>query len=218
VIRDEDTVTRSFLGNDIPDTIYDADLMQMKNEPFYQATSKQAFYEKEAELGALKGWKYELRKGEKSLAKATVVGGIAYFTSFTPLSNTSIDQCSVGSGGGSLYALHLHYGARVFKRIRYDTEREVPSTPVILYHKESETEGGYKRSTGRLNIELKTEDSSGGKGPDGSKPSEPFLSAKVTGPLPNLSNTGKPTFLSNEVHGITTKQMYIYKREDHDEK
>ena len=218
VIRDENTVTRSYQGDEVPDTIYHSQLMQVKDEPFYQATSKQAFYEKEAELGALKGWKYQLSAGEKSLAKATVVGGIAYFTSFTPHLDTTVDQCSVGSGGGSLYALHLHYGARVFQKIRYDTEREVPSTPVILYNKESETEGGYKRSTGRLNIELKSTDSSGGKGPDGSKPSEPFLSAKVAGPLPTLSSTGQPTFLSNEVHGITTKQMYIYKREDHDEK
>jgi type IV pilus assembly protein PilY1 len=218
VIRDEDTVTRSFQGDEIPATIYDADLMQMKSEPFYQATSKSAFWEKEAELGIAKGWKYELRTGEKSLAKATVVGGIAYFTSFTPLSNTTLDQCSVGSGGGSLYALHLHYGARVFQKIRYDTEREVPSTPVVLYHKESETEGGYKRSTGRLNIELKGGGSLDGRGPDGSKPSEAFLSAKVAGPLPPLNSSGKPSFLSSEIHGISTKQMYIYKREDHDEK
>ncbi|TMP79322.1 pilin biogenesis protein [Pseudoalteromonas phenolica] len=218
VIRDENTVTRSYQGDEVPDPIYHSQLMQVKDEPFYQAASKQAFYEKEAELGALKGWKYQLRVGEKSLAKATVVGGIAYFTSFTPHLDTSIDQCSVGSGGGALYALHLHYGARVFQKIRYDTVREVPSTPVVLYHKESEAEGGEKRSTGRLNIELKSLDSTGGKGPDGSKPSEPFLSAKVVGPLPKLNDAGKPTFLSNEVHGITTKQMYIYKREDHDEK
>ena len=218
VIRDENTVTRSYQGDEVPDPIYHSQLMQVKDEPFYQAASKQAFYEKEAELGALKGWKYQLRVGEKSLAKATVVGGIAYFTSFTPHLDTSIDQCSVGSGGGALYALHLHYGARVFQKIRYETKREVPSTPVVLYHKESEAEGGEKRSTGRLNIELKSVDSTGGKGPDGSKPSEPFLSAKVVGPLPKLNDAGKPTFLSNEVHGITTKQMYIYKREDHDEK
>ena len=218
VIRDENTVTRSYQGDEIPDTIYHSQLMQVKDEPFYQAKSKQAFYDKESELGALKGWKYQLRAGEKSLAKATVVGGIAYFTSFTPHTDTSIDKCSVGSGGGALYALHLHYGARVFQKIRYDTVREVPSTPVVLYHNESETEGGSKRSTGRLNIELKNVDSSGGKGPDGSKPSEPFLSAKVAGPLPTLNSAGQPTFLSNEVHGITTKQMYIYKREDHDEK
>ncbi|TMN87419.1 pilin biogenesis protein [Pseudoalteromonas phenolica] len=218
VIRDENTVTRSYQGDEVPDPIYHSQLMQVKDEPFYQAASKQAFYEKEAELGALKGWKYQLRVGEKSLAKATVVGGIAYFTSFTPHLDTSIDQCSVGSGGGALYALHLHYGARVFQKIRYDTVREVPSTPVVLYHNESETEGGSKRSTGRLNIELKNVDSSGGKGPDGSKPSEPFLSAKVAGPLPTLNSAGQPTFLSNEVHGIMTKQMYIYKREDHDEK
>lgn len=218
VIRDENTVTRSYQGDEVPDPIYHSQLMQVKDEPFYQAASKQAFYEKEAELGALKGWKYQLRVGEKSLAKATVVGGIAYFTSFTPHLDTLIDQCSVGSGGGALYALHLHYGARVFQKIRYETKREVPSTPVVLYHKESEAEGGEKRSTGRLNIELKSVDSTGGKGPDGSKPSEPFLSAKVVGPLPKLNDAGKPTFLSNEVHGITTKQMYIYKREDHDEK
>ena len=217
MIRDENTVTKSFQGEDIPTPIKMADLMPVQNEPFYKVNSKQEFYEQEAILGEKKGWRFKLREGEKSLSQATVVGGIAYFTTFMPATSGNENQCSLSGGRGSLYALHMHYGARVFNQVRYDTARDVPDTPVISYQREVVEGSGYKRNTGRLIIALKRSGDSG-EGPDSSKPAEPFLTDRISGPIPVLGADGKPSFISKEKHGMTTKQMYIYKREDHDEK
>lgn len=217
MLRDENTVTKSFQGDDIPEPIKMADLMQVQNEPFYKVNSKQEFYEQEAILGEKKGWRYKLRAGEKSLSQATVVGGIAYFTTFMPATSSNENQCSLSGGSGSLYALHMHYGARVFEKLRYDTARDVPDTPVISYQREADKEGGYKRNSGRLIISLKDTGDTG-SGPDISKPAEPFPTDKIRPPTPVFDDSGKPIFISKEKHGMTTKQMYIYKREDHDEK
>ena len=217
MIRDENTVTRSFQGDEVPTVIKMADLMPVQNEPFYSVKSKQAFYDKEAELGEKKGWRFKLREGEKALAQATVVGGIAYYTTFKPASSTNENQCSLSGGSGSLYALHMHYGARVYDEIRYDTARDVPDTPVISYQREAKEEGGHKRNTGSLIIPLKPITGSGTH-PNTNSPGEPIKPPRIPGPLPVLDAAGKPTFISSEEHGMTTKQMYIYKREDHDEK
>jgi type IV pilus assembly protein PilY1 len=95
MIRDENTVTKSFEGIE-PLVIKPADLMNMNDDPFGSAlNNKASFIELEAELGGdFKGWRYKLATGEKSLAAATVVGGVAYFTSFTPTLDSSIkNQC-----------------------------------------------------------------------------------------------------------------------------
>jgi type IV pilus assembly protein PilY1 len=214
MIRDENTVTKTFQGKDIPSVIELSDLMPVEDEPFYKVSSKQEFYSKEVDLGKLKGWSLKLREGEKSLSQVAVVGGIAYFTTFMPANSNTENQCSLSGGSGSLYALHMHYGARVFDKIRYETARDVPDTPVVSYQREAKGENGYKRNSGRLIIALKPTDSS-----DiiTNKPSEPLEPSTIQGPMPTFkSGVFEP--LSKKKHGMTTKQMYIYKREDHDEK
>eukprot|EP00487_Bulimina_marginata_P004977 TRINITY_DN22240_c0_g1_i1.p1 TRINITY_DN22240_c0_g1~~TRINITY_DN22240_c0_g1_i1.p1 ORF type:complete len:127 (-),score=18.27 TRINITY_DN22240_c0_g1_i1:162-497(-) len=89
----------------------------------------------EIQLGKQSGWYYDLpASGEKSLAAATVVGGVAYYTSYTPASATeTINQCSLTGGAGSLYAFHLHYGTKVYDQLSFATSNDVPDTPLTLF-------------------------------------------------------------------------------------
>ncbi|MBB1354912.1 pilus assembly protein, partial [Pseudoalteromonas sp. SR45-5] len=134
MIRDENTVTKSYKTN-APDTIVPADLMQMNSDPFGNALDDvDDFVDLEVDLAKFNGWRYELGTGEKSLAAATVVGGVAYFTSFTPASDTSTEnQCSLSGGGGSLYAFHLHYGTKVYDDLKFTTSYDVPDTPQLYF-------------------------------------------------------------------------------------
>ncbi|MDC9523492.1 pilin biogenesis protein, partial [Pseudoalteromonas sp. Angola-31] len=130
MIRDENTLTRSFKIN-APAAVKPSDLMIMNDDPFGNTLDDiDGFNLVEAELAKKKGWRYELAKGEKSLAAATVVGGVAYFTSFTPASDAVVEnQCSLSGGGGALYAFHLHYGTKVYEQLKFVTSYDVPDTP-----------------------------------------------------------------------------------------
>jgi len=215
MLRDENTVTQSFSKN-VPKTIVMSDLLDVEYDPFSNVTSKDEFYEVEANLAKEKGWKYKLRSGEKSLAKATVIGGVAYFTSFMPASLSSANQCSLSGGSGSLYALHMHYGSRVFERSRYDTARDLPDTPTIIYPDSNDS----GRSEGKIITELKnvTTGSNTCEGPGKSEPGKGFKPIAIRGPIPTLDEKGKIDCPPEDSVGMTTRQMYIYKREEHDEK
>ncbi|MEM5545132.1 pilus assembly protein [Pseudoalteromonas fuliginea] len=134
MIRDENTVTRTFTTN-TPDAIKLADLMPMNLDPFGNALNDvDKFVDLEVDLAGFKGWHYELGTGEKSLAAAAVVGGVAYFSSFKPASDTSTEnQCSLSGGGGSLYAFHLHYGTKVYDELKFSTSYDVPDTAQLYF-------------------------------------------------------------------------------------
>ncbi|WP_289107415.1 PilC/PilY family type IV pilus protein [uncultured Pseudoalteromonas sp.] len=224
MIRDENTVTKSFEGIE-PSVIKPADLMNMNDDPFGNALdNKASFIELEAKLGGkFKGWRYSLAAGEKSLAAANVVGGVAYFTSFTPASESSTkNQCSLSGGGGSLYAFHLHYGTKVYEELKFATSTEVPDTPQLYFGEgpSCTDKNGDGKCDDNEKIEV-TEESQFyliGPGIKGGYAENPLRPLEITGPGLKVVN-GKIQLVKDETlgFGFKTQQTYIYKREENDE-
>ncbi|MDC9497619.1 MULTISPECIES: pilus assembly protein [unclassified Pseudoalteromonas] len=134
MIRDEQTVTKTFDSQNTPEPIVPSDLMLMNDDPFGNALDNvDEFVELETDLAGFKGWRYELSNGEKSLAAATVVGGVAYYTSFTPALESDKNQCSLTGGGGAMYAFHLHYGTKVYDQLKFTTSYDVPDTAQLYF-------------------------------------------------------------------------------------
>ncbi|MAF42827.1 MAG: pilin biogenesis protein [Parcubacteria group bacterium] len=220
MIRDEHTVTKSFTDKE-PEVIKPADLMSMNDDPFGNAlNNKTGFIELESKLGGeFKGWRYSLAAGEKSLAAATVVGGVAYFTSFTPASESSTkNQCSLSGGGGSLYAFHLHYGTKVYDDLKFATSTEVPDTPQLYFGSSCVDID----SNGKCDYDASKIPESQfyliGPGIKGDYAKNPLQPLEVTGPGLNVVN-GKIKLVNDEAlgFGFKTRQTYIYKREENDE-
>ncbi len=220
MIRDENTVTKSFEGME-PIVIKPADLMSMNDDPFGSAlNNKASFIELEAELGGdFKGWRYKLATGEKSLAAATVVGGVAYFTSFTPTLDSSIkNQCSLSGGGGSLYAFHLHYGTKVYDDLKFATSTEVPDTPQLYFGSSCADSDDNGKCDDAPDEEVKSQFYLIGPGIKGENAENPLQPLEITGP--GLKVVDDKIQLVNDKalgFGFKTQQTYIYKREENDE-
>lgn len=224
MIRDENTVTQSFTDKE-PVPIKPESLMVMNNDPFGNALSDvDGFIELEADLALKKGWRYELAAGEKSLAAATVVGGVAYFTSFTPASDSSTkNQCSLSGGGGSLYAFHLHYGTKVYDNLKFATSTEVPDTPQLYFGEGPSCADG--NNDGKcddnplLSVTKKSQFYLIGPGIKDSTLNNPMKPIEIKGP--GLNVTGGKVQLVDKTSavgfGFKTQQTYIYKREENDE-
>lgn len=201
MIRDINTVTKSFTGSKVPNTITQSDLMNVSSDPFAKKLDNvDGFVKLEVELARFNGWYYNLPlQGEKSLAASTVVGGVAYFTSFAPDSTTNVvDQCSLGSGTGGLYAFHLHYGTKVYDELKFQTGNDVPDTPQLFFGESDKGESQFMLI---------------GTGIVGQK--DPFVAKGVLGPGLHTVN-GKIKLLSDEVLGFKVQQTYIYKQEKYD--
>jgi len=201
MIRDINTVTKSFTGSKVPNTITQSDLMNVSSDPFAKKLDNvDGFVKLEVELARFNGWYYNLPlQGEKSLAASTVVGGVAYFTSFAPGSTTNVvDQCSLGSGTGGLYAFHLHYGTKVYDELKFQTGNDVPDTPQLFFGESDKGESQFMLI---------------GTGIVGQK--DPFVAKGVLGPGLHTVN-GKIKLLSDEVLGFKVQQTYIYKQEKYD--
>ena len=207
MVRDINTKTQSFVS-DIPEPILISDLMEMKTDPFGTAASSlEDFVELEVELAQFKGWKYRLSTGEKSLSASTVVGGVAYFTSFTPADQTT-QQCTLTGGKGQLYALHMHYGTGT----KYITAQDIPDTPTIVVRKGDD--GKTKIYIPGPGIEVDGD----GEG-DGAPAGNPLLPKGIAGSIPVVDpETGKVRLFRQYGISIKTRQLYIYKREFSDEK
>jgi type IV pilus assembly protein PilY1 len=197
----------------------------MNTDPFGNSLDDvDGFVELEADLAKFKGWRYELGTGEKSLAASTVVGGVAYFTSFTPASETSTEnQCSLSGGGGSLYAFHLHYGTKVYDDLKFATSYDVPDTPQLYFGEgpscsDSNSDG---KCDDNPDIDVTQESQfyligPGIKGKDAENPMRPV---EITGPGLNVVD-GKIKLVNDAQpigFGFKTQQTYIYKREENDE-
>lgn len=201
MIRDINTVTKSFTGSKVPNTITQSDLMNVSSDPFAKKLDNvDGFVKLEVELARFNGWYYNLPlQGEKSLAASTVVGGVAYFTSFAPGSTSNVvDQCSLGSGTGGLYAFHLHYGTKVYDELKFQTGNDVPDTPQLFFGESDKGESQFMLI---------------GTGIVGQK--DPFIAKGVLGPGLHTEN-GKIKLLSDEVLGFKVQQTYIYKQEKFD--
>lgn len=234
MIRDINTVTQSFVGSDVPKVITQSDLMNMDSDPFGNALDNvDKFTKLEVELGAYKGWYYNLPSvGEKSLAASTVIGGVAYFTSYTPASATeTTNQCSLTGGSGSVYAFHLHYGTKVYDSLKFTTSNDVPDTPQLYF--------GVGNSCVDKNNNGYCDDLPDPDNPDVIKDTEdkveelsqfltigpgikgqenPFKVQEILGPGITVED-GKIKLVSDAVpigFGFKTQQTFIYKREVND--
>lgn len=245
MIRDINTVTKSFKGNDIPTVITEADLMNVNSDPFGNSLNDiDKFTKKEIELSNYNGWYYDLpARGEKSLAAATVVGGVAYFTSYTPASATeTVNQCSLSGGRGSMYAFHLHYGTKVYDQLSFTTSNDVPDTPQLYFGEGPSCVD--KNNNGKCDAEPKNKDPDspedtevdvkkqsqflligpGVKQPTcpencDQNPNNPFIPKEILGPGIAFDKDGKIKLVSDAVpigFGFKTQQTFIYKREVND--
>ncbi|MCQ8877814.1 PilC/PilY family type IV pilus protein [Pseudoalteromonas shioyasakiensis] len=235
MIRDTNTITKTFKSADIPEAITIADLMNVNSDPFGNALDDiEEFTEKEIDLGNKDGWYYDLpASGEKSLAAATVVGGVAYYTSYTPASATeTVNQCSLTGGSGSLYAFHLHYGTKVYDQLSFITSNDVPDTPQLYFGSvdscaDNNTNGYCDTESGETEDE-KVETTSqflmigpGIKASDSSDLSaqNPFIPKKINGPGISFDEDGKIDLTDDAIpigFGFNTQQTFIYKREVND--
>lgn len=220
MIRDENTVTQLF-SDKKPDVIKPDNLMVMNDDPFGKALNNvTGFIELEAKLGAeFKGWRYRLAAGEKSLAAATVIGGVAYFTSFTPASESSTkNQCSLSGGGGSLYAFHLHYGTKVYDDLKFATSTEVPDTPQLYFGSTCADSDGNGKCDDDSSKVPKSQFYLIGPGIKGDNAKNPLEPLEITGPGLKVVDD-KIQLVKDEKlgFGFKTQQTYIYKREENDE-
>lgn len=136
MIRDENVITKSY-KSDAPSTIQLSDLMPMTPNTFGGLLSDyNAFVEQEHRLASFKGWYYQLGATEKALASPSVIGGVAYFPTFTPGVSTS--NCSLTGGLGALYAFNLHYGVKVYNNIKFDAGDTIPPTPQLVVNDNSD--------------------------------------------------------------------------------
>ena len=228
MIRDENTVTKLF--ESAPEVITPNMLMGMNNDKFGSALDivpsddekkvPTEFEILENELAnQYVGWRYKLATGEKSLAAATVVGGVAYFTSFTPTLESSIkNQCSLSGGGGSLYAFHLHYGTKVYDKLKFDTGNEVPDTPQLYFGSSCADSDGNGMCDDNPKEEVKSQFYLIGPGIKGENAENPLQPLEITGPGLKVAN-GKIQLVKDKAlgFGFKTQQTYIYKREENDE-
>lgn len=136
MIRDENVLTKSF-KSDAPSTIQLSDLMPMTPNTFGGLLSDyNAFVEQEYRLASFKGWYYQLGATEKALASPSIIGGVAYFPTFTPGVSTS--NCSLTGGLGALYAFNLHYGVKVYNNLKFDAGDTIPPTPQLVVNDNSD--------------------------------------------------------------------------------
>lgn len=201
MIRDVNTVTRSFEEDEIPDLIWQSDLMNVDSDPFAKVTdSLKDFVELEADLAEKDGWYFNLGWGEKATSKATVLGGVAYFTTYKPDTSSSSDsQCSIAEGQGYLYAFHLHYGTKVYDWRRTPTAAELPDTPT-MYVEDGEV----------FILQLPNEDSNC---TTNCKKTAPKV---INGPSPSVDENGNVQLYDEEPLKLEVHQSYIYKQEKND--
>lgn len=138
MIQDRNIITQSFT-DEIPTTITLSNLYDITSNPFGSATTDDEWVAKELDLSGYLGWKYSLStSGEKSLSSASVIGGVAYYTSFTPAAEVVDNQCLLMAGEGTLYAFNLHYGTAVYDKIAYSVGDKIPDTPELFLGEDDE--------------------------------------------------------------------------------
>jgi type IV pilus assembly protein PilY1 len=216
MIRDEHTVTKSFKNDDIPDPIEISNLFDVSDDPFAKKfTDFDAFTDLEVELGGFEGWKYRLNTSEKSFAEASVAGGVAYFTSFSPPGSSS--NCEMRAGSGKLYAFHLHYGTKVFRKVSFDTKAafvEAPK-PYFTCKNAGSTNTNSCKTIIKLIVPPVKTDSNSPVGEEKSVWIAPEIPSK---PVLENGYLKRPDTDSGVTFGLETKQLYIFKKEENDEK
>ncbi|RZF80670.1 pilin biogenesis protein [Pseudoalteromonas sp. CO325X] len=197
MVRDENTLTQSF-NEGLPQTINLGDLLDITGDPFANALDDEAqFRSLELDIGEnFNGWQYRISVGEKALASPTVVGGVAYFPTFKPSSTDStVGKCSLAPGQGGVYALHLHYGTKVYNWRYKEVGELVPDTPTVIWQKD-----GNNKSSGKIVL------------PNGVLDPKELVEQEVPR---DMNGDGKIDLVKAGLGiSLKTQQTYIYRRED----
>lgn len=134
VIQDRNIITQNFATAPSWSNITLSDLYDMTDDPIAEAAEDGTLESLLVnQLANKKGWYINLAtEGEKSLSSARVIGGVAYFTSYTPPGTEVLtNSCSAKSGGGLLYALDLSYGTQIYDWRTLSIGNRIPDTPVV---------------------------------------------------------------------------------------
>jgi type IV pilus assembly protein PilY1 len=138
MIQDRNIITQSFV-DEVPEVITTTNLYDITANPFGSASTDDEWIAKELDLSGYLGWKFSLTtSGEKSLSSASVIGGVAYYTSFTPAAEVNDNSCTLLAGEGTLYALNLHYGTAIYDKIAYSVGDKIPDTPELFLGEDDE--------------------------------------------------------------------------------
>ncbi|MBS3796231.1 PilC/PilY family type IV pilus protein [Pseudoalteromonas sp. BDTF-M6] len=131
MLRDKNTRTQSFGDlNPAPLPLTPANLKDISDLPFDSVEAgTDEFEQEEISLSSYQGWMYNLPNTTKSLAKPSVLFGVAYFTSFTPSELNDLEKCVLEGGKGHLYAFNLHYGSTVYSSLTFDLGNKIPPSP-----------------------------------------------------------------------------------------
>jgi type IV pilus assembly protein PilY1 len=80
------------------------------------------------------GWYFDLSSGEKSLSKATTLGGYVFFTTYFPPESSNTPSCTAKLGTGSLYVIKLHDSSSLMDGTRNIAINSpgIPSSPTFL--------------------------------------------------------------------------------------
>jgi type IV pilus assembly protein PilY1 len=132
MLQDRNVITKSYV-DELPAAILPTNLYDITSNPFGAAATDDEWIALEVDLSGYLGWKFSLSaSGEKSLSSASVIGGVAYYTSFTPAAAISDNACVLLAGEGTLYALNMHFGTAVYDQITYSVGDKIPDTPELF--------------------------------------------------------------------------------------
>jgi type IV pilus assembly protein PilY1 len=132
----------------LPGILTEANLYDVTSDEYQAAgTTEERKAEIIAALASSSGWFIRLEnQGEKCLSAATVLSGVAYFTTFAPGAGDAGDPCLVGEGAARIYALEYKTGNAAYNLdLTNDGIRKsdrsinigkgIPSGVVIIYVK-----------------------------------------------------------------------------------
>jgi type IV pilus assembly protein PilY1 len=114
-----------------PSPLTESDLFDVTDDELQATgTTGERISEILQQLGEAKGWFIRLGTGEKCLAPSLVLNKVAYYTTFTPASESGggDDPCYVGEGAARVYALQYQNGNAAFN---FDLTNDSGGTTVI---------------------------------------------------------------------------------------
>ncbi len=138
MIKDEIIVSQSLQGGDVPSVIEISDLKDYSSNPFEGLPENTANLTTQQLADLLdasekSGWYINFEgTGEKSMASAAVVAGVAYFNSYTPASSGSVNDCSLLEGAASLYAVDLSLGTTIYDWRKITIGYNPPGDPTFI--------------------------------------------------------------------------------------
>lgn len=132
MLKDTRVVSAATTVDTTPSTITITDLVAIESTEPKSAEEIDQF---DKAMTGKSGWYYSLTGTEKSLSPASILAGVAYFTSYTPPPPFEVKEefsCVPETGGGLLYAFNLHYGTRVYNRLNFDVGKSIPDNPELF--------------------------------------------------------------------------------------